>query len=61
MIEFAGSSDTLYLRFKGGSVDRAELNPDYRVRPTLHDKIYDALEGLGYEHLDEDDSRIADE
>jgi hypothetical protein len=61
VIEFAKTSDTLYLIMDGENVRRAELNPDYRARPRMHDRIYDALEALGYEHLDEDDPRIADE
>ena len=61
MIEFAGSSDTLYLHFDGDSVRRAELNPDPRARPAVYDRIFDVLDDLGYEHLDDDDPRIADE
>src|SRR5947199_9036315 len=55
IIEFPGTSDTLYLVMDGESIRRAELNPDYRARPRMHDRIYDVLEALGYEHLDEDD------
>ena len=61
IFEFLGSSDTLYLITDGENVRRAELNPDYRARPRIHDRIYDVLEALGYEHLDEDDPRIAAE
>jgi hypothetical protein len=61
VIEFADTSDTLYLIMDGETVRRAELNPDYRTRPRMHDRIYDVFEALGYEHLDEDDPRIADE
>jgi hypothetical protein len=61
VIEFVGTTNTLYLSLDGGSIRRAELNPDFRARPTMHDRIYDVFEALGYEHLDEDDPRLADE
>jgi len=60
-LEFVETSDTLYLTIDAGVVRRAELNPDFRARPTLHDRIYDILEALGYEHVDEDDPRIVGE
>jgi hypothetical protein len=60
-IDFAVSSDLLYLKLDTDTIRRAELNPDFGARPAVHDRIYDVLDDLGYEQLDEDDPRIAAE
>ena len=57
-IDFAGSSDLLYLSLEADNISRIELCPDYSARPSMHDSIFQVLDTLGYEHLDEDDPRF---
>jgi hypothetical protein len=60
LLDFAPTSNLLYLTLKEGLVRRADLSPDYRPGHKLGDRIITVLDEMGFDYCDENEIESTD-